>query len=628
MSARLNSRRWVSILSATCALVASACGGAESTTPPAQVCSVSSVSVSAPVSTILPGASTTLSANASTSNCTTTPATTWSSNAPTVAIVSATGTVTGVLAGTAVITATIGGMSGTATITVGAAAVNTVEIAANSGSVIVGQAMTLVATTKDVQGATLTGRTIAWSSSNASIATVQSNGLVGGIAAGTATITATSEGKSGSVTITVSSVPVSTVDVTILSNTVAPNATQQASAVLRDAAGQVLGGRAVAWSSSNAAVATVSAVGLVGGVAPGTATITATSEGKSGSTVVTVQVPAVPVATVTVTVPSTTMALNVSQQATAVTRDALGNVLTGRTIAWSSSNAVVGTVQASGLVASIAPGVVAITATVEGKAGSVAITVPVPPAPTLASVSPLAVDAVFATMPISVTGTNFMSYASTMTFTGTGITSSGFTVNTPTSITAQMNIAGGTATTVSNVSNTNFGGTSNSRAITVYAVGTATEDGAPTVGTPPVTWTGFDCPAGSVATGANVRMGAFLDQYATRCQSVTGAARTFGAVTATSSVGGNGGLPFTVACGAGTVMTGISGTYTNASVLNIVTLAAICSPIAGGATSTTTAAGGAPGAATYSASCPAGLVVTGMQGGSGTLVEAVVLHCR
>jgi alpha-tubulin suppressor-like RCC1 family protein len=54
-----------------------------------------------------------------------------------------------------------------------------------------------------------------------------------------------------------------------------------------DVAGKVLTGRTVTWTTSDPAVATVSQPGLVTGVAPGTATITATSEGKSGTSAIT-----------------------------------------------------------------------------------------------------------------------------------------------------------------------------------------------------------------------------------------------------------------------------------------------------------------------------------------------------
>jgi len=76
--------------------------------------------------------------------------------------------------------------------------------------------------------------------------------------------------------------------VIVTSATVGVGATVQLTATLKDAAGSVLTGRTVTWASGNTAVATVSSTGLVTGVAAGHATITATSEGKSGTAVITV----------------------------------------------------------------------------------------------------------------------------------------------------------------------------------------------------------------------------------------------------------------------------------------------------------------------------------------------------
>src|SRR5215831_11814223 len=84
-------------------------------------------------------------------------------------------------------------------------------------------------------------------------------------------------------------VPVASVTVTPNAPTVKVGATATLAATLKDEQNNVLTGRAVAWSSSAPAIATVDAAsGVVTGVATGTATITATSEGKAGSTTATV----------------------------------------------------------------------------------------------------------------------------------------------------------------------------------------------------------------------------------------------------------------------------------------------------------------------------------------------------
>src|SRR5205823_14623977 len=146
----------------------------------------------------------------------------------------------------------------------------------------------LTATPKDANGNPLTGRTVTWSSSNTSVASVTSSGLVSGGAAGSATITATSEGQSGTASITVTSVPVASVSVTPTSANVNEGKTVQLTATPKDGGGNPLSGRTIAWSSSNTAVATVSSSGLVTGKVAGSATITATSEGQSGASAITV----------------------------------------------------------------------------------------------------------------------------------------------------------------------------------------------------------------------------------------------------------------------------------------------------------------------------------------------------
>ena len=137
-------------------------------------------------------------------------------------------------------------------------------------------------------GNVLSGRTVTWTSSNTSVATVSTSGLVSGLTPGSATITATSEGKSGTASVTVTNVPVASVDVTPPTATVQAGQTVQVTATPRDANGAALSGRAVTWSSSNTSVATVNSAGLVSGVTPGSATISATSESKTGTAGITV----------------------------------------------------------------------------------------------------------------------------------------------------------------------------------------------------------------------------------------------------------------------------------------------------------------------------------------------------
>ena len=297
----------------------------------------------------------------------------WSSSAPSVASVSASGLVSAGGVGSATITATSEGQSGSAAITVAVVPVASVVVAPASGTLRIGASAQLSATTKDSAGNTLTGRAVTWSSGNPAVATVSVNGMVNAVSTGSATITATSEGKSGTSSITVTVIPVATVTVSPASASVLVGATAQLSATTKDSAGNVLSGRVVTWSSSAAAVATVSASGLVTAVAAGSATITATSEGKLATSSITVT--AVPVATVTVAPATAGLVVGGTAQLSATTKDSAGNVLSGRIVTWSSNATGVATVSASGLVTAVAAGSATITATSEGKSGTSAVTV-------------------------------------------------------------------------------------------------------------------------------------------------------------------------------------------------------------------------------------------------------------
>src|SRR5947207_1649582 len=166
--------------------------------------------------------------------------------------------------------------------------VASVTVSPTSGSARIGATVQLTGVTKDSAGNLLTRRTVSWMTSNASVATVSAGGLVTGMTAGSATITGTSEGNRGTSTITVTNVPVARVTVTPAITSLLMGATLQLTATPTDALGNPLSGRVVTWSTNTPGVATVRGTGLVTGSGVGAVTITATSEGQSGSAAVTV----------------------------------------------------------------------------------------------------------------------------------------------------------------------------------------------------------------------------------------------------------------------------------------------------------------------------------------------------
>lgn len=207
----------------------------------------------------------------------------WSSSEPTVATVTDAGLVTFVGSGSTAILATARGTSGFATI-VSEANVATVQITASALTLPLGQTRQVTAKAYDAAGVSQF-RPITWASSSPSVATVSASGLITSVSQGTTTITATSESKVGSISFTVlPPAPVATVTLTPDYRPVAVGTTYPLTLTLRDVDNGVLSNRVVVWTTSNSAIATVSSTGVVTGVANGLVIITATSEGKSGTT--------------------------------------------------------------------------------------------------------------------------------------------------------------------------------------------------------------------------------------------------------------------------------------------------------------------------------------------------------
>ena len=163
-----------------------------------------------------------------------------------------------------------------------------VAVSPNPDTIIVNKFGGLTATLTDAHGAVVSDQPVAWSGDPSSIATVDAGGVVSGVAIGSATVTASSNGMSGSAQVQVIPPPVASVIVTPASSTILVGQKVQLSATTKDADGNVLTGHVVTWSADLSGNANVDQTGLVTGNATGSATITATSEGKSGTAGVTV----------------------------------------------------------------------------------------------------------------------------------------------------------------------------------------------------------------------------------------------------------------------------------------------------------------------------------------------------
>ncbi|MBK7537264.1 MAG: Ig-like domain-containing protein [Myxococcales bacterium] len=205
------------------------------------------------------------------------------------------GLATAISAGDVTITATMGAVSGTASLTVVAVVLQSIAVTPASGDLPVGLTLALTATGSYSNGTSqdLTNAVV-WSSSNEAGATVSNTdgtrGVVTALAQSTVTITATLGAISGTATVNVLAPTIVSIAVAPATAAIDAGATQQftATATLSDASTADVTNSAT-WTSSDTAVATVAAGGLATGVGAGTATITAAQDGISGTASLTVR---------------------------------------------------------------------------------------------------------------------------------------------------------------------------------------------------------------------------------------------------------------------------------------------------------------------------------------------------
>ncbi|MEO8199587.1 MAG: protein kinase, partial [Gemmatimonadota bacterium] len=138
----------------------------------------------------------------------------WTSSAPALAGVSADGLVAGSIPGTARITATCEGKAGASSVTVTAAPVSSITLEPSALSLQVGGMADIGTIVRDGRGRVVAGRPVSWQSQSPAIATVSDTGIVKALAAGTAHVAATCEGKTATLVVTIAPIPVAAIEIT------------------------------------------------------------------------------------------------------------------------------------------------------------------------------------------------------------------------------------------------------------------------------------------------------------------------------------------------------------------------------------------------------------------------------
>ena len=317
---------------------------------------------------------------------------TWASSVNSVASISnapgSNGMTTTTGPGSTIISASLGAVSASTTLTVTSATLVSIEVTPTNPSVANGLSETLQATGVYTDHSThdLTS-SVTWSSSVAGVASVSntpgSNGLATTATPGSTTITAMLGATSGSTNLTVTAATLASLGVTPANPTIAKGLKSQFIAIgtYTDNSTQILTAQ-VQWSSSDPTVATVSnALGYDGfgvGLNPGSVTITATLAGASASTILTVTPATLVSIGVTPANPSIANGLTSQFAATGVYTDNSTQDLTA-SVAWTSSDPTVVSISnasaSHGLATGVSPGSVAITAASGSVSGSTNLTV-------------------------------------------------------------------------------------------------------------------------------------------------------------------------------------------------------------------------------------------------------------
>lgn len=169
-----------------------------------------------------------------------------------------------------------------------APAVKTVEISPATAEAEVGKQLKFTAVAKDASGNTLNEKPSVWFAAPFDLAAADENGTVSFFQPGEVMVGAIIGGKPGFIRLNVRPTPVASIDIAPLARALVVGGTAKLSATARAFNGNPRSDAAISWTSDNPSVATVDAAGVVTGIAPGRATLRATSGSGSGTVAVNV----------------------------------------------------------------------------------------------------------------------------------------------------------------------------------------------------------------------------------------------------------------------------------------------------------------------------------------------------
>ena len=299
----------------------------------------------------------------------------WASSSTATATINASGQATAMAAGSTTISAALGGIKGSTSLTVTAPTISSIVVTPDGLTLGIGIGQQYTATAIYSDGSTqdlVSG--VTWSSSATGVVTINSSGLATTVGAGTATITAQVGSFTDTTLLTVVAANLVSISVTPTPLSIAIGTDQQFTAVgsFNDGSTQLL--TSVTWSSSSSSVATVNSAGLATAVGTGTATITATSGSVSGAAALTVT--GATVTSITVTPANSNMPVGTTKQftATATFSDSSSEDVTA-VVLWGSSKPGVASISNQGLVSSVATGSTTISAVLGSVTGTTSLTV-------------------------------------------------------------------------------------------------------------------------------------------------------------------------------------------------------------------------------------------------------------